>query len=67
MVTWSWGAFFVYLSALCLSVLGGFWGLVTWGHPVFLAPVFMGLFFFYITWKIVVDDSEYIGPPSKQR
>jgi hypothetical protein len=67
MVTWSWGAFFVYLSALCLSVLGGFWGLVESRHPAFLVPILMGLFFFYITWKIVVDENEVLGPPSKQR
>lgn len=67
MVTWSWGAFLVYLFALCLSVLGGFMGLVQSHHPAFLAPILMGLFFFYITWQIVAEDSEYLGPPSKQR
>jgi hypothetical protein len=66
MFTASLGPFLVYLSALCLMVLGGFWGLVQSHHPAFLAPILMGLFFFYITWEIVAEDSNYL-PPSKQR
>lgn len=69
MVTWSWGAYFVYVGALCLETLGGFMGLIaSGGHPAFLAPVLMGLFFFYITWEIVVDEDDLVPPrpPSKQ-
>ena len=61
MLGFSWGAFLVYLSALTLMVLGGLWGLFEFGHPVFLAPVLMGLFFFYLCWEAVV------GPPDQRR
>jgi hypothetical protein len=63
----SWGAFFVYLATLTLLVLGGFYGLIESHHPAFLAPIFMGLFFFYLCWEAVVGDTEATPPPSKQR
>ena len=50
---WSWGAFIVYVFALVFMVLGGLYGLFESGHPAFLAPVLMGLFFFYLTWEAV--------------
>jgi len=56
-LSFSWGAFVVYLAALCLMVLGGLWGLFESGHPAFLAPILLGLFFFYLCWEAVV------GPP----
>jgi len=56
-IGFSWGAFLVYLAGLCFLVLGGLWGLFASGHPAFLAPVLMGLFFFYLCWEAVV------GPP----
>ena len=62
MVTWSWPAFFVYLLALTLITGGGMIGLIMSGSPYFLAPVFMGLFFFYITWQATVED-EGAPPP----
>ena len=46
----SWGAFFVYVAAICFMVLGGFWGLFESHHPAFLAPILCGLFFFYLCW-----------------
>jgi hypothetical protein len=59
MITWSWGAFFLYLAVLVFITLGGFIGLIETKHPFFLAPILMGLFFFYIAWEASVDD----GPP----
>ncbi len=59
MVGFSWGAFLICLGGLCFLVLGGFWGLIQSGHPAFLVPILMGLFFFYLCWEAVV------GPPEK--
>ena len=61
MLGFSWGAFGVYLGALTLMVGGGLYGLIEDGHVAFLAPVLMGLFFFYLTWEAVVRDSD--APP----
>lgn len=63
MVTWSWGAFYVYLSALVLITLGGFIGLIETRNAYFLAPILMGLFFFYVAWETVAED----GPPPPRR
>lgn len=62
MITWSWGAFFVYLGALVLITLGGFIGLIQSGSPYFLAPILMGLFFFYLAWEASVEDNEPLPP-----
>jgi hypothetical protein len=62
----SWGAFLVYVAALVMVTLGGFILLIESHHPAFLAPILMGLFFFYICWEIVVSDTEAAPPPSKQ-
>ncbi|MCC7365397.1 MAG: hypothetical protein IT303_13605 [Dehalococcoidia bacterium] len=59
MLGFSWGAFIVYLTALTFMVLGGLYGLFLSGHPAFLAPILMGLFFFYLCWEAVV------GPPER--
>jgi len=56
MVSWSWGAYFLYVFALSFMVLGGLIGLFESKHPAFLAPIFLGLFFFYLTWEIVAED-----------
>jgi hypothetical protein len=48
------GAFFVYLAALCMVVLGGFWGLVSTGNAMYLPIILLGLFFFYLCWEAVV-------------
>ncbi len=61
MLGFSWGAFAVYLATLTLMVGGGLYGLVEDGQPAFLAPILMGLFFFYLTWEAVVGSSE--APP----
>lgn len=66
MLGFSWGAFLVYLAALILMVMGGLWGLFESKHPAFLAPILMGLFFFYITWEAVVETEDAPPPPSKQ-
>ena len=58
----SWGAFFVYVVALVIVVLGGFWGLYQSHHPAFLAPILMGLFFFYLCWEAVVEDEDEAPP-----
>jgi hypothetical protein len=63
---WSWGAFLVYLAALVLVVLGGFYGLVASHHPAFLAPILLGLFYFYLCWEAVVETGAESPPPSKQ-
>ncbi len=60
----SWPAFFVYVSALTFMVLGGFWGLFQSHHPAFLAPILLGLFFFYLCWEAVVETE---SPPPKSR
>ena len=67
MLSFSWGAFLVYLAALVLMVLGGFYGLFESKHPAFLAPILMGLFFFYLCWEAVVGPTDELPPPSKQR
>lgn len=59
MLGFSWGAFALYLGALVLMVLGGLYGLFTYHHPAFLAPVLMGLFFFYLCWEAVVGPPEH--------
>lgn len=61
---WSWSAFLVYVFGLVFMVLGGLYGLYESGHPAFLAPILMGLFFFYLTWEAVVDEEDF-APPSK--
>ncbi len=55
MLSFSWGAFLVYLAALVLMTLGGIIGLIEYRHWAFLAPILMGLFFFYICWEAVVE------------
>lgn len=67
MVGFSWGAFLVYLTALVLMVGGGLWGLYESHHPAFLAPILMGLFFFYLCWEAVVETGDAPPPPSKNQ
>lgn len=67
MLGFSWGAFVVYVFALCLMVLGGFWGLVQSHYPVFLVPILIGLFFFYLCWEAVVEGEDRLPPPNKER
>ena len=60
----SWSAFVVYVVALMLCVGGGFICLIASHHPAFLAPILMGLFYFYLAWEAVVEeDSVNPGPP----
>lgn len=66
MLSFSWGAFMVYVAALCLVVGGGFYGLIASGHPAFLAPILLGLFFFYLCWEAVVEETGGLPPKSKQ-
>jgi hypothetical protein len=54
MIGFSWPAFLVYLFAVTFITVGGLWGLFESRHPAFLAPVLMGLFFFYLCWEAVV-------------
>ena len=61
----SWGAFFVYVFAICFMILGGFWGLFESHHPAFLAPILMGLFFFYLCWEAGVEGEGGGMPPPK--
>ena len=61
----SWGAFFVYVAALIFVTLGGVWGLMESGHPAFLVPILIGLFYFYLCWEAVVDQDDF-APPSKK-
>lgn len=65
MIGFSWGAFLVYLAALTTVVGGGLWGLIQTGHPVFLAPTLLGLFFFYLCWEAVVETNGTLPPPNK--
>ncbi|MBI5948998.1 MAG: hypothetical protein HY875_12740 [Chloroflexi bacterium] len=58
MLGFSWGAFAVYLATLTLMVGGGLYGLIEDRQPAFLAPILMGLFFFYLTWEAVVRDND---------
>ena len=67
MLSFSWGAFVVYVAALTFMVGGGFYGLLMSHHPAFLAPVLMGLFFFYLCWEAVVETGDEVPPPQKQR
>lgn len=66
MLTFSWGAFLVYVAALTFMVGGGFYGLLMSGHPAFLAPILMGLFFFYLCWEAVVETSDELPPPQQK-
>ena len=59
----SWGAFFVYVTAITFMVLGGFWGLFQSHHPAFLVPILLGLFYFYLCWEAVVEGEDAPGPP----
>lgn len=61
----SWGAFFVYVGALIFVTLGGVWGLIQSGHPAFLVPILIGLFYFYLCWEAVVDEDDW-APPSRK-
>ena len=66
MLGFSFGAFLVYLAALCFMIMGGFIGLVKSGHPAFLAPILLGLFFFYLCWEATVGkDIDPPGPRGK--
>lgn len=67
MLQFSNGAFLVYLVALVIETLGGFAGLVFSHHPAFLAPILMGLFYFYLCWEAVVGSTEAAPPPSRGR
>jgi len=67
MLSFSWGAFIVYVGALTFMVGGGFYGLLMSHHPAFLAPILMGLFFFYLCWEAVVETGDEVPPPQKQR
>lgn len=60
----SWSAFLVYVVALTFMVLGGFWGLFESHHPAFLAPILLGLFFFYLCWEAVVETEP--APPKSR-
>ena len=64
MLSFSWGAFLIFLTALVMITLGGIIGLIESHHPAFLAPILMGLFFFYICWEAVVE-TEPAPPRSK--
>lgn len=67
MLGFSWSAFLVYVFALSFMVLGGFIGLVeSGGHPAFLVPILLGLFFFYLCWEAVVGPPEP-GKPRRGR
>lgn len=63
----SWGAFCVYVVALIIVVLGGFWGLIESHHPAFLVPILMGLFYFYLCWEAVVEDEDAAPPAPPAR
>ena len=39
MLSFSWGAFLIYLTALVMITLGGIIGLIESHHPAFLAPI----------------------------
>jgi hypothetical protein len=67
MLGFSWGAFVVYVVGLSFLVLGGLWGLFASHHPAFLAPILLGLFYFYLCWEAVVETGDSLPPPSKQR
>lgn len=64
----SWGAFFVYVAALIFVTLGGVWGLIaSGGHPAFLVPILIGLFYFYLCWEAVVEDEDAPPAPPAQK
>ena len=63
----SWPAFVVYVAALTLVVGGGMFGLIASHHPAFLAPILVGLFFFYLTWEAVVEGGDDLPPRGKQQ
>lgn len=65
MIGFSWGAFVVYVTALLLVTGGGLFGLLITGHPAFLGPTLLGLFFFYLCWEAVVENTGSLPPPSK--
>ena len=65
MLGFSWGAFLLYVVALVLVVGGGIYGLMSSHDAKFLGPILVGLFFFYLTWEAVVEDSSELPPPSK--
>lgn len=67
MIGWSWGAFLVYVVALVFVTLGGFMGLVASGHPAFLAPILMGLLYFWICYEIVAEENDPLPPASRDR
>lgn len=64
-MSFSWGAFVVYVAGLSVMVGGGIYGLITYEHRAFLAPILMGLFFFYLTWEAVVETGD--PPPPRSR
>jgi hypothetical protein len=35
------------------------------GHPAFLVPILIGLFYFYLCWEAVVEQDDF-APPSKK-
>lgn len=59
----SWTAFLVYVAALTTMTGGGLICLFASGHPAFLAPVLIGLFYFYLCWEAVVEDGSSATPP----
>jgi hypothetical protein len=61
----SWSAFLVYVVALMLCVGGGFICLIASGHPAFLGPILIGLFYFYLAWEAVVEDDSVSPTPPK--
>ncbi len=63
----TWGAFCVDVGALIQMVGGGFYGLIESGHPAFLAPILMGLFFFYLAWEAVTEDENELPPQPPQK
>ncbi len=65
MLGFSWSAFVVYVAALMMVVGGGLLGLMTSHDPKFLGPILVGLFFFYLAWEAVVEDSSELPPPSQ--
>lgn len=67
MLGFSWPAFLVYLFAVSFLTLGGLWGLFASENPVFLAPVLMGLFFFYLCWEAVVGRTVDSRAPRKRK
>ena len=50
MIGFSWGAFLVYLVPVSFMTTGGLCVLFESRHSAFLAPILIGLFFFYLLW-----------------